>query len=101
MRRLSSILLAMPLKNLVKMKRVIFVKPRVCIGCSVAQDRVGVGSMGPSVQLHQFEIWRENIYFPGTQGKENLKKITGTPYTAGLSQFTGWPGVSIISTISQ
>ena len=52
MRRLSSILLAMPLKNLVKLKRVIFVKPRVCIGCSVAQDRVGVGSMGPSVQLH-------------------------------------------------
>jgi len=28
----------------------IFVKPRVCVGCSVAQDRVGVGSMGPSVQ---------------------------------------------------
>ena len=112
-RRLSSIILAMPLKNLVKLKRVIFVKPRVCIGCSVAQDRVGVGSMGPSVQLHhaaalftpapaqhsigvtcvdisnwgEFEIWRENLYFPGTQCKENHKTITGTPYTAGLSQF--------------
>ena len=48
---------------------------------SIGVTRVDISNWG------EFEIWRENIYFPGTQCKENHKKITGTPYTTGLSQF--------------